>query len=298
MTIKHFVFSGGGPSMIQTLGALEHLETTKFIDLNAIETIYGTSAGAIVGALLCFKYDWPTLNDYILKRPWLDVFPIKVQTIFDAYAKKGVFDIKTIEKCFKPLMDAKDIPLNTTLKDFYEYSKIELHLFAFEINDFQLADISYLTHPALPLLTAMQMTCGIPMLVMPVCIDDKCYIDGGIMCNYPLQFCLESGKKEDEVLGFKNQYDATNESHVHSESTIIDFIMCFLFKIIHNLSITHKQPSIKYEVICATRLISISFFKSSLSTYEARLELFNSGVEHAKKFLTEQLGEIELESLC
>ena len=298
MTIKHLVFSGGGPSLLQTLGAIEHLDTMKYIDLNAIETIYGTSAGAIVGTLLCFKYDWTTLKDYMLKRPWLDVFPIKVQHIFEAYTKKGVFDIKTVEKCFKPLMDAKDIPLNTTLKDFYEYSKIELHLFTFEINNFHLVDVSYLTHPTLPLLTAMQMTCGIPMLVMPVCIEDKCYIDGGIMCNYPLQFCLESGKKEEEVLGFKNQYDSTNESHVHSDSTIVDFIMCFLFKIIHNLSITDKQPRIKYEVICATRLISIDFFKSSLSTYEARLELFNSGVEHAKKFLTEQLGEIAIESPC
>ena len=104
MTIKHLVFSGGGPSLIQALGALEHLEENKFVDLNTIVSIYGTSAGAIVGTLLCFKYDWSTLNDYILKRPWLDVFPIKIQSIFDAYTKKGVFDGKTLEKCFKSFL--------------------------------------------------------------------------------------------------------------------------------------------------------------------------------------------------
>ena len=77
MTIKHLVISGGGPSMIQTLGAIQHLETTEFINIHNIETIYGTSAGAIVGVLIALKYDWVTSNDYIIIRPWLDVFAIK-----------------------------------------------------------------------------------------------------------------------------------------------------------------------------------------------------------------------------
>ena len=78
MTIKNLVISGGGPIMIQILGAIQHLEENNFIDRNNIETIYGTSAGAIVAVLLCLKYDWETINDYIIKRPWQDVFTIKV----------------------------------------------------------------------------------------------------------------------------------------------------------------------------------------------------------------------------
>ena len=67
--IKHLVVSGGGPTMIQTLGSIQHLEENKFIDINIIETIYGTSAGAIIGVLICLKFDWITLHDYIIKRP-------------------------------------------------------------------------------------------------------------------------------------------------------------------------------------------------------------------------------------
>jgi predicted acylesterase/phospholipase RssA len=76
--------------MIQTLGAIQYLEENKFIDINTVETIYGTSAGAIIGVLICLKYDWETLRDYIIKRPWQEVFPIKIQNIFDAYTKKGI----------------------------------------------------------------------------------------------------------------------------------------------------------------------------------------------------------------
>jgi predicted acylesterase/phospholipase RssA len=91
MTIKHLVFSGGGPIMIQNLSAIQELERKEYLNMKNIESIYGTSAGAIIGLMLSLKFDWDTLNDYIIKRPWQDVFPIKIQNILDAYTKKGIF---------------------------------------------------------------------------------------------------------------------------------------------------------------------------------------------------------------
>jgi predicted acylesterase/phospholipase RssA len=286
--IKHLVVSGGGPTMIQTLGSIQHLEENKFIDINIIETIYGTSAGAIIGVLICLKFDWITLHDYIIKRPWHEVFPIKVQNIFDAYTKKGIFDEKTIIKCFKPLFDAKDISLNISLKDFFEYSKIELHMFSFEVNAFQIEDISYLTHPDLSLITAIQMSCALPVLMTPICTESKCYIDGGITCNYPLKYCIESPNKNiEEILGFKNQYDDHNKNQIDSSSTLLEFIMNFLFKIIHSISSNNMiQTSITYEVICNTNFLSINTLKTALSSIEVREGLYMNGIEYAKTFLS------------
>ena len=286
--IKHLVVSGGGPTMIQTLGSIQHLEENKFIDINNIETIYGTSAGAIIGVLICLKFDWITLHDYIIKRPWHEVFPIKVQNIFDAYTKKGIFDEKTIIKCFKPLFDAKDISLNISLKEFFEYSKIELHMFSFEVNAFQIEDISYLTHPELSLITAIQMSCALPVLMTPICREGKCYIDGGITCNYPLKYCIESPNKNiEEILGFKNQYDDHNKNQIDSNSTLLEFIMNFLFKIIHSISSNNMiQTSITYEVLCNTNFLSINTLKSALSSIEVREGLYMNGIEYAKTFLS------------
>lgn len=299
MTIKHLVISGGGPIMVQVLGAIQHLEKSDFLNIKNIETIYGTSAGAIVGTLICLNYDWDTINDYIIKRPWKDVFPITVQNIFDAYTKKGIFDIKTIEKCFKPLLDAKDIPMNINLADFFKISNIELHMFTFEINEYKVQDISYLTHPDLELLTAIQMTCSLPILVTPVCIDDKCYIDGGMASNYPLNYCIESGKLPDEILGFKNKY-SEKKSIVNPESNILDFLLSFLFKAVFSFNTENIQQSIKNEVICNADHLSIDVLKNALSSIEVRRDLFNNGTESAVKFLSslvrEQCLKIELES--
>jgi len=285
MTIKHLVISGGGPIMIQILGAIQHFEERKYINIDEIESIYGTSAGAIVGILICLKFDWETIYDYIIKRPWHEVFKINVEKIFEAYTKKGIFDAKVIEKCFKPLFDAKDLSLNITLQEFYHYSKIELHLFTFEINEFQVHDISYLTHPKLSLLTAVQMTCSLPILLSPVCIENKCYIDGGMICNYPLKYCIESGKNINEILGFKNKYN-DNKLNIYSDSTLLDFIMGLLFKIIYSFSTSHTQPTIQNEVICNTNLMSIDILKNALSDIEVRKNLFDNGIKTATDFLS------------
>ena len=285
--IKHLVISGGGPTMIQTLGSIQHLEENKFIDINNIETIYGTSAGAIIGVLICLKYDWTTLYDYIIKRPWQEVFPINIQNIFDSYTKKGIFDDKTVIKCFKPLLDAKDISMNISLKEFYDYSKIELHMFSFEVNTFQIEDVSYLTHPDVNLITAIQLSCAMPVLMSPVCVEDKCYIDGGITCNYPLKHCIDSGKNIEEILGFKNKYEDYNKNHINSSSSLLDFIMNFLFKIILSISSSSKlQTPITFEVISNTDFLSISTLKSSLYSSEVREKLYTNGIETALKFLS------------
>ena len=291
MTIKHLVISGGGPVLIQILGAIQHLERNEIVHMNEIESIYGTSAGAIIGILICLKFDWDTINDYIIKRPWHDVFPIKVQNIFDAYTKKGIFDIKTVEKCFKPLLDAKDIPMDINLEDFYKFSKIELHLFSFEINEYKIQDISYLTHPKLSLMTAVQMTCAIPILITPVCFDDKCYIDGGMACNYPLNHCIESGKLPDEILAFKNKYTEA-KTKIQSDSTMIDFLLNFIFKAVFSVNTDRFQNKIKNEVICDATYLTIEILKNALSNIDARRDLFTQGTETAIRFLSSLKDEV------
>jgi len=284
MTIKHLVISGGGPIMIQLLGTIQHLEQNSFFDIKNIKSIYGTSSGAIVGILICLKFDWEIINDYIIKRPWQDVFPIKVHNVFDIYTKKGFFDIKTVEKCFKPLFAAKDINIDINLEDFYKLTDIELHLFSFEINEYKIEDISYLTHPKLSLMTAILMTISIPIIFTPVCVDNKCYIDGGLYCNYPLSYCIDSGKNPDEVLGFKNKYN-NKKKIINYESTLLEFLLDLLFKILFSISTDNSQKKINNEIICDTECINFENFRTALSNIEVRKELFNFGIINAVNFL-------------
>ena len=52
MTIKHLVLSGGAYKGFYTIGALKYLNDNKFYNLENIETMYGTSVGGLVAAIL------------------------------------------------------------------------------------------------------------------------------------------------------------------------------------------------------------------------------------------------------
>lgn len=288
MTIKHLVISGGGPIMFQIISAIQELERKEYLNMKNIESIYGTSAGAIVAVMISLKFDWETINDYIIKRPWQDVFPIKVQNILDTYTNKGIFDIKNVEKCFKPLFDTKDIPLNITMKDFFTLTNIDIHMYSFEINEYKVKDISHETFPDLPILTAIQMTCALPILVRPVFIDEKCFIDGGVGCNYPIYFCVNSGKINDEILGFKNNYGDENSSKIVENSTLLDYLLNFLFKtfdFIRDNNNINIQVTMKNEIIFDTTHMSFNELKNALTKIEVRRELFEKGKQTAYNFL-------------
>lgn len=304
MTIKHLVISGGGPTLLQTIGTIQHLVDEKYIKYEDIQTIYGTSAGAIVGLLFCLNYDWNNIVDYIINRPWHDLFKVKVQDLLEVYTKKGLVDQTIIEKCFKPLFCAKNISMEITLEDFYELSKIEFHMFSFEINSFNVEDISYKTHPKLKLLTAIQMTCSIPIMVCPIFGNDtnnatkgKCYVDGGVICNYPLQYCCDKTEDKTEILGFKNKYSDQNTNEVSEDSTILEFLMVFLFKLIYSLSTDNKQPSIPNEVITDVTYLSMDSLKKAFTCSEERKKLYESGIEIGQKYLSDALSKQELNDM-
>jgi predicted acylesterase/phospholipase RssA len=284
--IKNLVCSGGGQTFFQVLGAIQYLEENLFLDINNIESIYGTSAGSVMGVILCLKFDWETLNNYFLNRPWQDVFPLKINHLVEAYGKRGVFDISHIKRIFQPLFNAKNISLDITLEEFYQFCKIDSHFLVFDVNQYKVIEISHNNYPNLSLMEAILMSVAIPGLFTPVFLEDKCLMDAGIAVNYPLNFCLDSGKKEEETLGFKNIYSSAKNS-ISTDSNLYDFLLTFFFKAVFSLSTDSIQPKIKYEVLCETDYLTLQTLTTTLYNQETRVAYYNIGIESAKKFLAD-----------
>lgn len=294
MTIKHIVIAGGGPTGFYTYGAAKFLSEKQFWDINNIETIYGTSIGAVLGALLCLKYEWDTLNDYIIKRPWDKIFNVFPETVFKIWEAKGLFGDECIKETFKPLLVAKELDLNITLKEFYEYSKIELHMFAVDINDFPLCatDISHKTHPDLSLITALTMTTAIPFVCKPIIIENSCFLDGGIVLNYPLEKCLQDTKcDEKEILAFKNYHSTEkksfkNLSGIKEDTTLLNFWVYLMRLFVKQLNSSHNQPIISNEVKCFVDDVgSMDEWKKSMDDKDCREKFIKKGEAAGFMFL-------------
>jgi predicted acylesterase/phospholipase RssA len=287
MTIKHLCIPGGGPNGFKSLGVLQQLEKKGFWKIDDIKTIYATSVGSILSILIALKFEWDVINDYIINRPWHETYKIKATNIIDSYNKKGIFDNDVFKLFFKPFFDVKDLPLTMTMREFYEYTKIEMHFFSVEMNQYELVDISHLNFPDIPIIQSVHMSSSIPTLFCPVFIDDKCYIDGGLISNYPIHFCLEKNEK-DEIFGIHNYYEKSEENYVKNDSSLFDFVILFFINLIRNSNEYNKKNVglIPNEISLFVKDLDFEFMKNALYSSEIRKELIESGIKEADHFLS------------
>jgi len=292
--IKHLVIGGGGPFGLTAFGALKYLHEQHFWDIKNIKTIYATSVGALISIYLVMGYDYDYVTEYMVKRPWEKLFEdIGFQNIFDLYTNKGIIDVYPIYmKAYNILFEAKGLSPNITMKEFYEYSKIELNFITCDANKFSRIVISHKTHPDIEIIKALCMTSAFPVIFKPVIIEDKCYTDGGIFSNYAVNICLEeTGCKKEEIMGIKKyQPIDINENLITEESNIIDYLEKITLSILNCINDECILQKIPYEIICNMNVVSSydSWMQVPFSS-EHRANLINYGVEISEKKLDEFL---------
>jgi predicted acylesterase/phospholipase RssA len=273
---------------------LEKLEQDGFWKVDNIESIYATSIGSIIGAFICLKYDWNTLNQYIIERPWKDVFKVNAKQLFDSYYNKGLFDKKIAEIIFKPLLKAKNLELTVTLKEFYEFSKIDLHIFTFELNNFETVEMSHKSHPDMELVQALTMSSALPGIFMPIIIEDKCFVDGGVMCNYPLNQCLRDYTNKDEILGIKCSYDKDMDRFknvtVTTDTSLLEYVICLTINTMNFIRNTVAVETIDNTVKCyvSENPLTLDVIQEVIQNQELRRNLLTMGEKDAEQFMYEK----------
>lgn len=286
MDIKHLVISGAGQQLFQLAGAIAYLMENNIINKDNLKTIHATSAGALLSFLCILNFDKETTFDFLIKRPWNEVFNITVEKILGCWDSKGLFSKSELIKSIHPLYKAKNLPFDITLSQFYnDYGQVEIHFFTFEINSFELKDISYLTHPNLQLIDAIYMTCAIPIFFTPLFLDGKCYIDGAMICNYPMKQCIENGYPKENILGIQNYYDYGEKFQINSESKLLDFIYNFLNKLLLIIS----EEEYNYDDIKQIQVpgdsTSVFSLQSSFNDKQWRINSFEMGYKFAQEYL-------------
>lgn len=284
MTIKHIVIGGGGPIGFAEFGALRELNKNNFWHLKNIETIYGTSIGAFIGLIISLDYEWDWIDDYFIKRPWEPILE-SAYGLFTSFNQKGIFDRETIKIYLEPLLTAKNFTVDMTLKNLYDLTKKEIHMFSIDLNssDLDCIDISYKTHPDLDILTALNMTMAVPILFKPVLYNNGCYIDGGVINNLPFKNCLERNDCNlDEILTIINFNKINN---ITSETEILDYTIILINKLINKLNNKFDNKSKNTITIPLNEYVSLDKWYYAISSEDTREKIINIGADAAKDFL-------------
>ena len=278
--IKHLVIAGGGVTGFSAYGVLRESNKAGFWHIENIESIYGTSIGAVLAIYMALKYSWEDLDDFILKRPWQHVFKIDIHGTFAAYENRGVYDKRIIEEFLLPPMLGKDFDATTTLLEFYEQTGIAVYINSVELHSYQSVVMSYKTHPEWTVIDAVYCSACLPILLSPLLKDGKCYIDGGAIVNYPLEFCIENGAEPDEIFGITLAKVDKSVNTITEESTLFDYISILMSKVYeHSCHNRARDYQLQYEIALENTMISIYDMIKCMSSMEQRLLFITKGVD-------------------
>lgn len=282
MTIKHIVISGGGEIGFSYQGILYETYKRNMWKYDDIQSVYATSIGSMLATSICLKLDFETINKYILERPY-DFLNVEPHMFMNIISEKGIFDNTVIIKYLKPILNSLDLTVEITLKELYEYSNVELNIFATELNEFKPIQFSHKTYPDLKLVDAIYMSCSVPIVFKPYCFEDKYYFDGGLFANFPLSYCLEQQKcEQDEILGFKKTGSQNSSSTKIELKTIFDYVSLLLHKLIHGQNKQYTDISGNNIYIISAKPLSFNNLVN-INSAEHRLKLFNNGINYVKE---------------
>lgn len=293
---RHLVISGGGVGGVILYGALRTLCADGCVDMERIESVDAVSAGALIAVMFLLGYDLEYLDDYVVKRPWARAFPTEQFDPVSVVSKKGIFDASRVVEVVRPLLEARDLSPDITLRDFREHTGKRLFMYTVDLNRFPIktVQLSSDSHPDLALSLALQMTCCYPVIFAPVIYGSGCYIDGGIATKCPVTQCMARLRTEGAGDGRDDPEDdvvvVTCESspehgRVGHSTSMVEYVRHMVDQMNHAVVTSNDYTEVRHTVRC---------FNADTDTFDAwykcihsepkRLEYVHAGARFARMY--------------
>jgi len=267
--IDHLVISSAGPNGLIQLGILHQLVLSSMLDLSTITCIYGSSAGSILGMLIVLGAPLQEVVDYFVQRPLGRIFQLNG-------TDTGLISSSCFEDMLTPFFNAYDVPLNITLKELYDRTHIDLHIFTTAVTPMCSVDLNHETFPDLQVIQAVTMSCAIPFLFTPIQYKEEYYIDGGVV-----KHCPTPPVDPSRVLTILMDY-----KHVMNLESPVQFVQHIMVKLFDIVSSNTKIPEgeFVYRYNSTHNALDPSLWENVLTDQTYREEL----IDHGKQFVQDR----------
>ncbi len=161
---------GGGPKGLAHIGVIKTLEKNNI----PIDFIAGTSAGSLIGGLYAYSKDIAAIENHVMGKNWLQML-----SYFSEPSLKGGFIGGTrLEQFIEEYLhgatfDKLKIPFQATAVDMQSGHLVNLHTGLVS--------------------RAIRASSAVPVLFKPVEIDNRFYLDGGILSSVPVETVKKMG---------------------------------------------------------------------------------------------------------
>ncbi|MBM7650451.1 NTE family protein [Bacillus ectoiniformans] len=281
------VFSGGGIKGLALVGAYEAIEQRNL----SFVRIAGTSAGALIAALVAAGYTSKELKEIVMRTEissLLDSMPFDFPLFkwLRVYHKLGMYKGLKLEQWIENLLLEKGI------RTFGDLPAGKLKIVTSDISKARILTIPddlpyYEINPeAFSVARAVRMSCTLPYFFQPVKLKSphglSLIVDGGILSNFPIWLFDEEAKKKRPILGVKLSPQApTIPKHCVKTATDLFGALIQTMKDAHDARYISKRHAKNIIFMPVTGTSTTDFNIND----EKKHALINMGREYAEAFL-------------
>jgi len=214
------------------MGIYSFIGSLSLIDLNKVEEVSGSSAGAILGFFICLGKTHEEIREFCLN---LNLTELSKMSITTFITKFGLISHEPIKKKFKEFCGG-----DPTFSDLPK----KLYVTSFCVNKFETEYFSADTSPYMSVIDAVCMSISVPFLFESIKYNKFTYLDGGTFENVPSLAFLNKDPKDVLVLSLE-----INKKHLPEIKTIRDFINSVIHVAVNNrISCNTQYKEVRFDI--------------------------------------------------
>ena len=191
--IENIVFSGAGSRIYIFVGFIKALDEHNL--LSNIKSVIGTSSGALIAVLCVLDFKYSEIEEIMLKINTSNLKNINSENIISFFNDYGLDDGKNFHRIIKIILNIKVKNENITFKELYELTNKRLIITATCVNNMNIEYFDYINTPDIPVIKVLLMSISIPIIFKPIKLENKYYVDGGLISHYPIDFFKDEPEK-------------------------------------------------------------------------------------------------------
>jgi NTE family protein len=263
------ILSGGAIKGFSILGSLQYLHEHQLI--NNVDKYVGTSVGSAILYLLAIGYTPIEIIVKILTSQFMKKMQLNIFSLTQGY---GAYDWNVIDDFIKNLtLDkiGRFISLNELYQDFNKEITFVTYNYSMNRTEY----LSRHNHPNLQCLTAIRMSCNLPIIFSQFKYLNCYYLDGGMTNN----FAINKIEKNENVIAINTNFQS--EINSKDKFKIHEYIYNIICKFVNsegkkNINNVHQDCD-----IIDIKKINISSIDFSITT-QTKLNMFSNGYQITK----------------
>lgn len=257
------LLAGGSVKGISTLGAIQWLLDKNYLE--GIKNYIGTSIGSLVCYLVIIGYTPIEIMAYLCSKKITE--KMSCIDINSGMAGKGAVSFNIIQEEIEK-MTLNKLGTLMTMRELYNMFGKKLVCTVYNLTKSRTEYISEDNYPNIPCITAIKMSCSLPILFEEVEYMNSYYVDGGIGNNFPLEYAKSIGKY---IIGIN--INTVSSFKPMSQISMLDYLGQYI-KIA--FSVKNIEFDSRMHKIINLNPTDFKFFNFNVSTRD-KLELFSMG---------------------